>query len=372
MLTKNADPFLYDFAEMFASNPSMRDSLIWALMQVLVTKLKGNTNPELPAKAMNFFIACNSMSRKTLGFASANFLGPSLCTIQRTNAKKREPSIICVSTADLEKRLMNHLESLNDFDKVTKAIAIEFDSTKVPAVLTLLTSTRSIIGGVHLDHIIDVKDKTKEEVKAILDPSSNIERAKELKIAVVAIQNPGIGYSPYFVLAAQPQSINMQSDFNKRIIAVVSHLCKCEGAASLVSVAAAGVRCDAKFIEGELISFLQGKSNHVALVDTNHNGKNFRYQGIGGSCVAIMGNCVMDPALLYLSGVATELQRVKDWESDLVLLRLASENTAKVATLVSEDAGSVSALCVALYFLRLRLFAVNAKKALHRDRICFL
>ena len=345
-----------------------------ALMQVYVTKLKGkHKNPELPAKAMNFFIACDATSRKTFDFVSANFLGPCLRTIQRRNATTRQPSIICISTSGLEKRLGDHLKTLPEYDKSTLTISIGFDGTKVPAVLTLSTSTQSIIGGVYPNHMIDITGMTAEEVKAKLDPTSDIERAKEIKVAVITLQNAGIGQSPYFCLAGQPQSINMVSDFNKNVTSVVSSLCKREGTASLVSVAADGVGCDAKFIQGQLVTFLRGNQDHVGLVDTNHNTKNFRYQGIGGSCVVIMGDHVLDPALLPLAGVAQELWRVKDWASDLVVLRLASADTvAKVATLVNEEAGSVCSLCVTLYFMRLKLYAVNTKKAYYRDRISFL
>ena len=339
-----------------------------------VTKLKGkHKNPELPAKAMNFFIACEPTSRKTFDFASGNMLGPCLRTIQRRNATTRQPSIICVSTSDLESRLVRHFKTLPDYDKSTLAVAIGFGGTKVPAILTLSTSTRSIIGGVYPNHMIDVTCMTEEEVKSKLDPSSDVERAKELKVAVVAIQNPGVGKSPCFALAVQPQSINMVSDFNKDATSVVSSLRKREGTASLVSAAADGVGCDAKFVQSQLASFLRGNKNNVALDDTNHNTKNFRYQGIGGSCVVTMGNHVLDPALLPLAGVAQELWRVKDWASDLVALRFSSTATvAKVATLVNEEAGSVCTLRATLYFMRLKICAVNTKKACYRDRISFL
>ena len=99
----------------------------------------------------------------------------------------------------------------------------------------------------------------------------------------------------------------MQSDFNKRTTSFVSSLCKREGAASLVSIAADGVGCDSRFIQGELVSFLRAIANYITLVDANHNGKNFRRQGIGGSCVVTMGNHSLDPALLHLAGVSVEL-----------------------------------------------------------------
>ena len=204
----------------------MQDSLLSALMQVMVSKLNGRQNPELPVKAMNFFIAIDSMSRKTFDFVSANFLGPSLRTIQRQNAKNKEPSIICLEESDLVACLNKHLGSLPEFGKTTYAISVGFDGTKVPSTLTLSTTTRSILGGVYPKHAIDISEMTKDEVQDLLDPKSDIERAKEIKVAVITIQNPGIGHSPYFTLAAQPQSINMVSGFNERVTSLVSRLCK--------------------------------------------------------------------------------------------------------------------------------------------------
>ena len=107
------------------------------------------------------------------------------------------------------------------------------------------------------------------------------------------------------------------------------------------------------------MSFLRGNKNHISLVDTNHDTKNFQCQGIGGSCVVIMGNHVLDPSLLLLTGFAQELWRVRDWASDLVELRLASTAiVSKVSALASEEAGLVCTLCVTL-----KLFALDTKKA---------
>eukprot|EP00957_Ditylum_brightwellii_P026675 2017632-Ditylum_brightwellii.AAC.1 len=89
--------------------------------------------------------------------------------------------------------------------------------------------------GVYPRHSIDIMGKGKAEVQALLDP----------KIQASAI-------------VPQPQSMNMVLEFNNRVTLIVSSLCKKEGTASLVSVAADGAGCDAKFIQGQLVSFLQG------------------------------------------------------------------------------------------------------------------
>ena len=175
------------------------------------------------------------------------------------------------------------------------------------------------------------------------------------------------------MLAGNPRSIDMVSDLNKDVTLVVSILHKREGTAFLVSAAVDGVGCDAKLIQGQLVLFLRGNKNYAALVDTNHNTKNFRCQGIGRSYVVIMGNHVLDTELLSLAGIAQELWRVKDWASDLVALKLASNATiSKVTALVSEEGGPVCTLCVTLYFMRFKLHVVNTKKENYRDHISCL
>ena len=99
----------------------------------------------------------------------------------------------------------------------------------------------------------------------------------------------------------------MVLEFNKNVTSVVSSLYKIEGTACLASKAANRVGCDVKLIQGKVATFLRGLSNDVILSDTNHNDKNFRYQGIRGSCPAIMGDFTLDQALFYLAGVVCEL-----------------------------------------------------------------
>ena len=97
--------------------------------------------------------------------------------------------------------------------------------------------------------------------------------------------------------------------------------------------------------------------------------KNFRYMVIGGSCVLMIGNFIMDPQLLVLAKVPVDLWRVKDWASDNLFLRLAlSPILEKLVALHEEEDASIAVLCMTLYFMRLKLFAINAKKAESRER----
>ena len=122
----------------------------------------------------------------------------------------------------------------------------------------------------------------------MMSPESNIERAKEIKVAVLTAQVNIPRLSPMFVVAGQPQSLNMASNFNDDVTNIFLNLCKQNPRARLVSVAADGVSVDGRWVVNSLVLFLRGKRNHVALVDTNHNAKNFRYFLLGGSCVVVM------------------------------------------------------------------------------------
>ena len=49
--------------------------------------------------------------------------------------------------------------------------------------------------------------------------------------------------------------------------------------------------------------------------------KNLRYQIVGGSSVAVLGKEVVDPFLFKIAGVATELWRIDDYASDLIVFK---------------------------------------------------
>ena len=86
----------------------------------------------------------------------------------------------------------------------------------------------------------------------------------------------------------------------------------------------------------------------------------------------VLGYYIIDPQMLVLCGVVKEIWRPTDWASDLLVLKLNSSDTVmKLLTLSDEDVGSTAVLAITLYFTRLKLYAVNAKKANYRDRITF-
>ena len=93
-------------------------------------------------------------------------------------------------------------------------IAIVFDGTKVPKCLQVDHAHKVIAGWVFMDNLIDVSDKTAEELKMLLDPKSPIVGSKEVKLRVMLVQKSGVGKSPNSSLSASPQGIYANSSFN--------------------------------------------------------------------------------------------------------------------------------------------------------------
>ena len=143
----------------------------------------------------------------------------------------------------------------------------------------------------------------------------------------------------------------------------------------LLNVCVDGVSVDSNFIRSQLCAFLDGKQSYLGTTDTNHNCKSYRYQYIGGSATVSVGNYVLDPGLLHVANVGIDLWRIKDYASDLLVLKLASTSTVDaLCSLVGkeEDPVVVTVLCVSLYFMRLQLYGIYCKKLDSIHRISFL
>eukprot|EP00957_Ditylum_brightwellii_P169667 12914073-Ditylum_brightwellii.AAC.1 len=72
------------------------------------------------------------------------------------------------------------------------------------------------------------------------------------------------------------------------------------------------------------------------------------------------------------AGISQELQRVTNYASDLLILRLSSEKTIELLNqLKNVCLGSRVVLNTILYFTRLCLFGVNAKKLGFREQVIY-
>ena len=68
-------------------------------------------------------------------------------------------------------------------------MSVGYDGTKVPPALQLDPSQKVIMGAVCSDHMIDILQMTDGEIKAFLDKNSSLKRPKEIKVALVSIQD---------------------------------------------------------------------------------------------------------------------------------------------------------------------------------------
>ena len=112
------------------------------------------------------------------------------------------------------------------------------------------------------------------------DKKSGYKEVAEVKIASIVCQGATAGESPMYQFYGQPQTKNMNTDFNDRLIKImnkaISDLRGKGYNAAFVSSSVDGVSCDSKFVQERFLSFLRGDINDSAHTDTNHNAKNGR------------------------------------------------------------------------------------------------
>ena len=122
-----------------------------------------------------------------------------------------------------------------------------------------------------------------------------------------------------------------------------------------LSAAVDGVSCDSKFVMDVLLRFLKGELTYTAMTDTNHNGKNLRYQAmLGGNTVKSIGCTLIDGGMVKAAGIIQEIWRVKDWADDHIVLRLYSADTVfKILHLANgkQDPTTIAVTCLHLYFM---------------------
>ena len=93
------------------------------------------------------------------------------------------------------------------------------DATKFAKSLVVSSGFQAIIGGEYPKHFIDIKGKSKYQVKKILDGKDDdmckIDLASEIKVALLTFQSTPSGVPISELLAARPQSNNESNDFIK-------------------------------------------------------------------------------------------------------------------------------------------------------------
>jgi hypothetical protein len=366
------------FDELFNDHPELRESMPALLLKVAAAKACGIENPPFGQRVLDLFCVLHSTNLNSFEFVSSTFAGPSLRHMQRLNAKSREESFILHSKELVMKRLAVHVALIVSNGGIEKpSFSLSFDATKVPALLQFNTSYKAMVGAEHPHHYVPIGNASKEDIVSLLG-NPDYTAADEVKVALVTFQFVPAKHSPYFVIAGRPQSKNLNSDFNDVVTDACSEWCLSTSKARLLNTSNDGVSSDSVFVWQQIIQFLLGEQQHSSSTDTNHNMKNGRYHFlIGGNTLTCAGRFIIDPFLLVVAGVSEDLWRIKDFSSDLLVLRLCSPATiSKLCSLIGtgkiDDNCSLSALCVNMYFMRLHLYGVNAKLVDYETRVIFI
>ena len=88
---------------------------------------------------------------------------------------------------------------------------------------------------------------------------------------------------------------------------------------------------------GIIVRYLNGKINYLALTEKNNNVKNTRYQLIGASYYAVLGENVFDPWLLRLAKILQQLLRIEEYASDVIFLYLPTLSVNGVFEVVRQE-----------------------------------
>ena len=184
--------------------------------------------------------------------------------------------------------------------------------------------------------------------------------ATEIKVGLLSLQQATQGVSPFKIISARPQSINEScDDYNYDIMYAVSDITNVH----CVSIAFDGLSTETHFTRKNLIVFMKGTNNTVSMTDCNHVAKNLRSQLVLGSNIVTGGDAAFDVSILQLAGVSSELYRVDDYASDVVVLKLCSSDTIfkllKLIEMGAEDPMNIAFMATSLYFLRTFICAFN-------------
>lgn len=153
------------------------------------------------------------------------------------------------------------------------AFTVGVDATVVVGGYQYLVTEQAIVGGASPNHSMDVSNLDKDELFAFLKECAagrKGEKAAEAKIAVVSFQHTPPGICPYFVLAGLPQTINDSNSWGSEVLEACVNAASTDGNAVVLNESTDGVSCETKWNYTQVTKFLAGKTNVLALPDTNH------------------------------------------------------------------------------------------------------
>ena len=385
----SVDGFLQKAANLHRMNTSFRSNIIICLLKAMMAKkASGVLNLEKESKTYDFFRYLRTLSPQASMFASAN------CGLEGKAVSDRWLRVLnqknrgnCIYLCDVKHVYSNVRKRCEELMKpnIHLVFSLAIDATKVPKSLNINATRKCVMGASHPNHLMFTEHLSKEELQKVLDNKDKedpkkdmLELASEVKIGTICFQNQPKGVSPMRIIAARPQGVNAVSSFTRDLCQAACLIERDLDYVRFTNFATDGVSVETSDILLSLCEFLDGKHNFCAAVDNKHNVKNDRYQLIGGSNAATIGNYYVDTNLLLMSHASSELIVPKDFASDKKVEELFSYNTIeKVDNCFSNSAisgitGDFAVLCVTWFFCRLHLHAVNGLNVPAKHRAMYL
>jgi hypothetical protein len=119
-----------------------------------------------------------------------------------------------------------------------------------------------IVGRAYLNHYIALGDRGHDKMKQLLKECVEDKKygppAAEVKCAVVSFQGVPPGMTPYFLLAAHPQSINESNSFATGIMNLCTKAAKEAGKAVTLNISTDGVSCEVQGNLAAVKAYLSG------------------------------------------------------------------------------------------------------------------
>ncbi len=253
----SADNFRQRFMQFHkdeSAKAANKQSLIFALMDVHLARLSGNTRAGFPTKVLNFFMAIHCLSPMASEMVTANLQGVSKCHIQRVSAKCRGPPVIHLTDTDkeivlaVEKKIKMVCGRFGN-KSLRVAMSLGANATVILQAFQYLASHNAVIGGVYPNDWLEVGSTNKDDIQAVLKRCLDGEfgdAAAEVKVAVLSFQFTPPGFPPYLILVGQTQSINHSNSFASDVMSLCVQAAKNDGNAVILNESTDGVSCESK------------------------------------------------------------------------------------------------------------------------------
>lgn len=280
-------------SQLHETNKNFRNNVVMCLLKSIVVKQSsGHNNLAMESKLVDFFRYLRTLSTQSCKFVASN-LGTSGRAIsdrwsRELNRRDRSENIFKCEVKDVHRNMKQMIDGVScKGQTVTFSIAI--DGTKAPRSMNINAAHKCIMGRCYPHHIIDTTNLSKEEINEIMN-ARHEDLAAEIKVATICLQNAEKGCTPMSIVAARPQGMNEVSMLTDDFCKAATMIAKENKRVCFTNFATDRVSVETNDIMKPLFLFLDGKVQHAAGVDNKHNAKNHRYQHVGGSNVATIGN----------------------------------------------------------------------------------